>query len=280
MSKGPMNPGVTKELLEQLYWGDESASIQDVANHFKCTREAVRRWLIHFGIPVKPRGVLGFKKMKNQQLRDRDWLQAQLETKNNRQIARELGVKDDVVSYWLVQHGLANESKSEAIKTGLRKANPDGRFGDKASNWKGGRRVTNQGYVKVYAPDHPGAHAGVVFEHRLVMEKKLGRLLEEGEIVHHIDGDKSNNHPDNLELTRMGAHTSEHFKSSHEVTRLRERVKWLEEQLEIRDELIRKFEQQENRIKQWATRSKVSWPKKAGFGLTSGVGHGSRAQLG
>lgn len=39
-----------------------------------------------------------------------------------------------------------------------------------------------------------------VFEHILVMEKKLGRFLEEHEIVHHIDENRLNNHPDNLYL--------------------------------------------------------------------------------
>ena len=36
--------------------------------------------------------------------------------------------------------------------------------------------------------------------HRVVMERKLGRKLKPGEIVHHIDGDKRNNDPDNLML--------------------------------------------------------------------------------
>ena len=35
-------------------------------------------------------------------------------------------------------------------------------------------------------------------EHRVVAEKKLGRPLKKGEIVHHIDGDFRNNDPDNL----------------------------------------------------------------------------------
>jgi hypothetical protein len=37
-------------------------------------------------------------------------------------------------------------------------------------------------------------------EHRVVMEKKLGRSLKKGESVHHKDGNRTNNDPDNLEL--------------------------------------------------------------------------------
>lgn len=36
--------------------------------------------------------------------------------------------------------------------------------------------------------------------HRVVAEEKLGRKLKPGEIVHHIDGNKRNNHPDNIQV--------------------------------------------------------------------------------
>ena len=39
-----------------------------------------------------------------------------------------------------------------------------------------------------------------IFEHKFVMEKKLGRKLRKGESVHHINGIRDDNRPDNLEL--------------------------------------------------------------------------------
>jgi len=53
----------------------------------------------------------------------------------------------------------------------------------------------------VHVPGHPRAKTGnYVFEHILVMEEKLGRHLMPGENVHHINGMKKDNRPDNLEL--------------------------------------------------------------------------------
>ncbi|GKX27862.1 hypothetical protein SH1V18_03420 [Vallitalea longa] len=39
-------------------------------------------------------------------------------------------------------------------------------------------------------------------EHRVVAEKKIGRKLRDGEVVHHMDGNKLNNSPDNLKVFR------------------------------------------------------------------------------
>lgn len=62
-------------------------------------------------------------------------------------------------------------------------------------------RVDDQGYVQVLAPGHPNARKSKrVPKHRLVMSEFLGRPLKSNENVHHINGDRSDNRIENLEL--------------------------------------------------------------------------------
>lgn len=70
----------------------------------------------------------------------------------------------------------------------------------------GGRTITIDGYARVYVQNHPLAYkSGQYPEHRLVMEKHLGRYLEKDETVHHINGNKLDNRIENLQL-RKGRH--------------------------------------------------------------------------
>jgi hypothetical protein len=83
-----------------------------------------------------------------------------------------------------------------------------GRSGPESHEWEGGMTHAKGGYVLVYVPSHPHPNKGrYVLQHRLVMEQHLGRFLEPEEVVHHKDGNRQNNAPDNLELwQRNGDH--------------------------------------------------------------------------
>ena len=79
--------------------------------------------------------------------------------------------------------------------------------------WNNGVTHAEQGYVLIRCKNHPNADKhGYVREHRLIMEKQLGRYLLSTEDVHHINGNKQDNRVENLELVQ---NRSEHIKIEH-----------------------------------------------------------------
>lgn len=107
--------------------------------------------------------------------------------------------------------GLTKEIDERLKKAG--KKISENHKGFKHPNWKGGRIVDDNGRISIYCPNHPFTRNGsYIFEHRLVMEKYLGRYLKPHpeEIVHHIDGNPSNNKIENLEVLTKSEHAREH----------------------------------------------------------------------
>jgi hypothetical protein len=136
-----------------------------------------------------------------------------------KQVGEKLGRADASVIRVLTRH------YPEIIRSDL--------VGPGSPHWKGGRFV-HHGYVYVWvAPDDELVGSmrnqhGYALEHRVVMSRKLGRQIRDNETVHHIDGDKTNNDPDNLQL-RQGRH------GKHVVMRCRQCGSYDVEHAEISD---------------------------------------------
>ena len=77
--------------------------------------------------------------------------------------------------------------------------------GQHSPNWKGGREITKDGYVVLWL-----SRREKILEHRLVMEKHLGRKLKRSEVIHHINGNNADNRIKNLQLTNFAEEIKRH----------------------------------------------------------------------
>lgn len=93
------------------------------------------------------------------------------------------------------------------------------------------KKLSPEGYVVIFRTpvkggerraDGRGVKQEVMLEHRFVMEQQLGRKLLPDETVHHINGVRNDNRPENLEL----------WSSSHpKGQRVEDKVEWALEML-------------------------------------------------
>jgi hypothetical protein len=69
------------------------------------------------------------------------------------------------------------------------------------------RSINASGYILIWAPEHPKSFSGGwYYEHRLIAERQIGRILRSWETVHHISGDKTDNSYDNLFICTRREH--------------------------------------------------------------------------
>jgi len=90
----------------------------------------------------------------------------------------------------------------------------------------GGRyKDLTHGYIFVKIPNHPKANRrGYVPEHIIIWEKSNGTVVPKGCIIHHLNGKKDDNKPDNL----ISMKKSEHIQQAEPYKR---RIKELEDEI-------------------------------------------------
>lgn len=135
---------------------------------------------------------------------------------------------------------LASRENHADPKYCSRECAQEGRTGENHPLWEGGRQVRGDGYVDL-APslisdeyDSMRRKDGRVFEHRLVMAQHIGRPLESHEVVHHVNGDKSDNRIENLELHPRPVHegiTVYESAKDREIEELQKQIAQLKEQV-------------------------------------------------
>lgn len=113
-----------------------------------------------------------------------------------------------------------SKEAKKRISDGLKKAYREGRTF--AASWKGGQSI-RRGYILIFSPKHPFApKSKYIPEHRLIMEKHIGRyIITNREVVHHINGNPSDNRIENLVLLKLGEHSRYHMLKYHRSKKIR-----------------------------------------------------------
>ena len=131
-------------------------------------------------------------------------------------IAPLYGVHYQTVWKALQRYSIPRRTRSGAITGGLH------------PNWRGGvilKKSSNGHYILVKKPEHHRANQrGYVLEHILVWEEHYGRRVRKNEVIHHLNGIKSDNRVENLSLMRVTGH-------NRVIPLLKERIQELEKEV-------------------------------------------------
>lgn len=156
------------------------------------------------------------KGMKHKQnYHNKEWLENQYikQKKTSLKIAKECNCGKVTILRYLKKYNIPRRTRSESLKG---KKYPQV-TGNKHYRWKG-RGIHSEGYVCIYNPNHPfHSIRKYVYEHRLVMEKKIGRYIKHEERIHHINEIKDDNRIENLYLCK---NISDHAKLHKQLERV------------------------------------------------------------
>ena len=106
------------------------------------------------------------------------------------EIAKKVGTNRETIRQYLLKR-YTPKQKRAIVKKNFRQLK-----GKDSPNWKGGREITKEGYIRLWL-----SRSETILEHRKIMQDHLGRKLEKFEVVHHINGNNADNRLANLELT-------------------------------------------------------------------------------
>lgn len=183
-------PTVAQQILTEYQAGK---TLKELALAYETSMPTIRRSLKRYGIKARKQG--GRRKIVPDDVAQAlltDWQSGLSQTA----IGQKYGMGQTRVSAILRRFGTEVERRNV--------------HGARHGHWKGGR-VQMNGYYYVRVPmGHPfyslmATNSGYISEHRFLMAEALGRPLREDETCHHINGDRLDNRPENLEL-RQGNH--------------------------------------------------------------------------
>lgn len=164
-------------------------TLQQIAERYGTNAQTVRGYLLRAGVEMRRLGAPAF------------WTVERKAEAARRYEAGEQ-IQDIAAGLGCGVHTLRSTLREAGV---LKPYRETVRRGADHHSWRGGRITDRNGYVRVKVPDEDRhladrTRTGYVMEHRLVMARSLGRALLPDENVHHKNGVKGDNRPENLEL--------------------------------------------------------------------------------
>lgn len=194
---------ISKEILVELYL-EQDLTMKEIADKLGYSITPIFRSIKRHGIPTKPmkhytrRGLNIFKPELEDLYIKKKWTLTSL--------AGHYKVKVDTIRSILVDYGISIRSTLEVLKLSApsRVWDKDGH----GRNWQGGRsKNTTNGYTTIWMPEHHRASKqGYVYEHILVWEQTYNKHVPDGYHVHHLNGVRTDNRPENLQALPQGEH--------------------------------------------------------------------------
>ena len=223
----------TKETIIQLYH-TENLKLHEVAQRLGVCKDTIRRNMRLYGIPPKTPEVY----RKGQDTRIIAMLPKAKELYYDKELSfwevcQKLNISFYTLKRLFDDNSLQLRSSGEAIRLAYSKYPKMGyQLGSKHPRYNGYRTVDRLGYVRIFKKDHPKAGKnGYIYEHILVWEDAHGMPLPDGWIVHHLNGIKDDNRPENLASMSSRAHRFVLAEKAKRIRLLESRIKELEKSL-------------------------------------------------
>jgi len=225
---------IDKDMIDRLYHV-ENLKMQEVANRLGVCKDTIRKRMRLYGIPPKPSEVY----RKGQDNRIVAMLPRAKELYFEKklcfgEVCQTLGISFYALKRLFDENNLHMRTIGETIRLaydkypqmGLKKGNLNPRYNGYRTN------ETRTGYIRVYKPTHPKSGVnGYVFEHILAWEDAHGQPVPDGWIVHHLNGIKNDNRPENLVAMSSHSHHQVLGEKAKRIRILEKRIKELETSL-------------------------------------------------
>jgi len=196
----PKQIPIEKETIIRLYY-TENLKLSEVAQELGVCKDTVRRHMRLFSIPPKAPDVYR-KGQSNKVIAMLPTVRELYFEKGLSlgEVSQALGISFVTLKRLLADNNLPTRDIREAVKLAYQNHPSMGfKTGDLHPRYNGYRTNEYHGYVRVYNPAHPRTGKnGYVPEQILVWEENHHQPLPDDWIVHHLNGIKNDNRPENL----------------------------------------------------------------------------------